>query len=263
MIRHVEILYPHQTSLYGEGGNARYLRACLEDAEFVETGLADRPAFSERPMDLILLGSMTESDQSRCVQALRPYRAALLEALEAGARMLATGNALELFGSSILAEEKGEDSPALDLFPYRSGWNYWRRYNGHCVAHFQDPDKGLETDLVGYKSQFSFSYPQPVHCGQTPPGRTDIPYQPLARVERGIGMNPETRNEGFRYRNFFGTHFLGPFLILNPDFCRYLIQEDAEERPILLYETEMRAAYAARLKLFRETPIETAKDRRK
>ena len=38
-------------------------------------------------------------------------------------------------------------------------------------------------------------------------------------------MNKETVNEGIRDHNFFATYLVGPFLVLNPLFTKYLLND--------------------------------------
>ena len=58
-------------------------------------------------------------------------------------------------------------------------------------------------------------------------------------------MNPETKAEGLRRNHFFGTYSLGPYLILNPPFTKYLLRllglDDA-----LAFEEEAMEAYRYR-----------------
>ena len=70
-------------------------------------------------------------------------------------------------------------------------------------------------------------------------------------LKRGIGFNDNSLNEGIRKNNFFGTQVLGPFLLINPLFTKYLfklLNIDNE----LLFENEAIAAYKRRLKEFEE-----------
>ena len=41
----IEILYPDLCCLYGDKGNTKFLMQCLPDAEFIHTGLNEKPAF--------------------------------------------------------------------------------------------------------------------------------------------------------------------------------------------------------------------------
>ena len=86
--------------------------------------------------------------------------------------------------------------------------------------------------LVGNKSQFSFSYGKCEH--------------PFIKVTGGFGMNPLDATEGIHYKNFFGTYLLGPFLVLNPPFTKYLLRSMGCA-DILAFEEEVMAAYNHRV----------------
>ena len=112
----IEVLYPELCNLFADNANVAYLQRCLPQAEFVETSRTAVPLFvSERPA-LIYLGSMTESAQEKVIRALRPYRQRLLELIEDGAVVLATGNSLEVFGQYI-ENEDGSKIEGLGIFP--------------------------------------------------------------------------------------------------------------------------------------------------
>ena len=59
----IEILYSDLCCLYGDKGNTMFLRKCLPEAEFLQTGLNDRPAFLDGDVDLVYLCSMSEQSQ--------------------------------------------------------------------------------------------------------------------------------------------------------------------------------------------------------
>jgi CobQ-like glutamine amidotransferase family enzyme len=41
----IEVLYPEICTLYGDKGNTMYLAKCLPNAEFISTGLNEKPLF--------------------------------------------------------------------------------------------------------------------------------------------------------------------------------------------------------------------------
>ena len=59
-------------------------------------------------------------------------------------------------------------------------------------------------------------------------------------------MNPLDATEGIHYKNFFGTYLLGPFLVLNPPFTKYLLRSMGCA-DILAFEEEVMAAYNHRV----------------
>ena len=78
------------------------------------------------------------------------------------------------------------------------------RHNSQFIGTFDD------ITVLGHRSQFSFAY------GDFDDNFIDI--------QKGIGMNPDTKKEGVRRNNFYGTYSLGPFLILNPLFAKKLMR---------------------------------------
>ena len=69
-----------------------------------------------------------------------------------------------------------------------------------------------DIEIVGFKTQFTMTY-----------GETEK--YPFIHVDKGTGMNKGTANEGIRDHNFFATYLVGPFLILNPLFTKYLLND--------------------------------------
>lgn len=221
----IEALYPEFCQWFGDSENVRYLRQCLPDAEIVETGSHDRPAFPDGSVDLVVLGSMTERQQHAAAERLSPYRDRLLERINEGMVVLSTGNSVELFGDYI--EEGGKREPMLSLFPFHAERNLEDRHNSMFLGEFE----GMK--IVGYRAQFSFL-------------RGEFPGN-FIKVLGGCGNSMEDPNEGFRYKNLFATYLLGPFLILNPPFTKYLLRLLGREEP-LAFEAAVTEAYAYRRK---------------
>ena len=49
----IEYLFPEIANLFGDSANFKYLKQSLPEAEFIETGLNDTPAFVSREVSLI------------------------------------------------------------------------------------------------------------------------------------------------------------------------------------------------------------------
>ena len=56
--------------------------------------------------------------------------------------------------------------------------------------------------------------------------------------------------EGIRSGGVLGTYLLGPLLVLNPDFTRWLLDDLGAADTPLAFEAEVRRAYQARLEQF-------------
>ena len=228
----VEILYGEVCNLCGDGQNEAYLRATLPEAEFVNTALNDTPRFvTERP-DLILLGSMTEAIQRRVIGKLMPYRDRIGALIEDGVVFLATGNACEVFTRRIDYVTEEISVEGLGLFDLTVKNDLFRRYNGKFLGDVA----GIP--VVGFRSQFSYIYGYNSGCY-------------FAENPRAIGINPQTKLEGMRRKNFIGTQVLGPILPLNPLFTEYLLKLAGCEAQAAYRDAAM-AAYEQRLKEFRD-----------
>lgn len=228
----IEILFPEFCNLFGDSGNVRYLRKCLPQAEFVETPLDGVPLFAEEAPALICMSPMSERIQEKVIEKLRPYRSRLRALIDGGTAFLFTGNAVEVLGEYI-ENEDGSRLEGLGLLPLSAKRDMMHRHNSLFLGSFEG------TPVMGYKSQFTTTYP-----GEGVRG--------LFQVERGVGLNKKCPFEGVRDHNFFGTYLLGPVLLLNPDFTRALLDILGAQNVPLAFEEDLRGAYAQRLKDFRE-----------
>ena len=220
----IEVLFPELCCLYGDQANMKYLSQCIPGATFHYTHNRCTPRFVTEQVDMIYMGAMSESKQEMALERLLPYKELLWQKIEAGMFVLATGNALEIFGQHI--EDNGRVIPALGYFSTHAKRDLINRHNSMFVGTFE----GMK--IVGNKSQYSFSF-----------GNND---RPFIQVTGGYGMNMEDTTEGFRYRNFFGTYLLGPFLVLNPPFTKYLLKALGCD-DTLAHEEAMMDAYNHRL----------------
>lgn len=228
----IEVLFPETCNLFGDMSNIRYLQKCLPEAEFWETPFEEDPRFLTETPDLIYLGPMTERTQERVIEKLLPWKERLSSLMDGDTCFLFTGNAMEVLGSYI-ENEDGSRIQGLGLLPLHAKRDMMNRHNSTFLGRFQGEE------VMGFKSQFTMAFPE-----EELPG--------LFQAERGVGLNKKCRWEGVRVRNFFGTYLLGPVLILNPGFTRYLLSCMGEKEPRLAFEKEMNAAYEQRLKDFHE-----------
>ena len=104
-----------------------------------------------------------------------------------------------------------------------------RRANSLFLGGFEG------TKIVGYTSRFS-------HMESSLP--------PLFTVEKGLGRSESAAVEGIRSGGVLGTYLLGPLLVLNPDFTRWLLDDLGAGDAPLAFEDEVRRAYRVRLEQF-------------
>lgn len=227
----IEVLFPEFANLFGDMMNVRYLEKCIPGVEIIETGLNDVPAFTKEWVSMVYMGPMTEHQQELVIQTLSPYREDLKRCIEENVVFLLTGNAFETFGSYI-ENEDGSRMKGLEFFPLHAKRDMFHRYNSLIMGEYE----GIT--LVGFKAQFSHSYGDNSNCG-------------FYKVLRGDGICPGSTLEGVHKNNFFGTYTVGPFLVQNPLFAKYLMKQMGVKEPRLAYEESIMEAYEKRLAEFR------------
>ena len=229
----IEVLYPEWGNLYGELGNAMYLRRCLPEARFVETHRHDEPFFAAERPDLILMGAMPEAAQEQVIRLLKPYRDRLKALIADDVPMLFTGNAGEVLFETI-ENWDGSVIPGLDLLPFTAKRSHYDRYNGLTHGVFTDGADSFE--VLGFRSQFTFWYGDNHDCA-------------FVTCKRGIGMNPKSDREGIRSHRLIITEQLGPVLINNPELTRKLFSWMGTDA-VPAFEAEILQAREARLRDF-------------
>ncbi len=228
MNKTIEILFPEFCNLYGDISNMKYLQKCIPEANFIETNFGEEPTFIKNDVELIYMGPMTEKMQEKVIEKLKPYKQRIEELIEKNTVFLITGNAIEIFGKYI-ENEDGSKIEALGIFDIYSKRNMMKRHNSNFIGKYED------IEIVGFKSQFTQSY-----------GNNEENY--FSKVEKGIGLNPESILEGIQKNNFIATYLIGPILILNPEFTKKILQKMGIEEPKVAFEQDVKNAYEQRLK---------------
>ena len=226
----IEILFPEFCNLYGDMFNMKYLKMCLPDAEFIETALEEEPTFVKENVNLIYLGPMTEKTQEKVISKLLPYKERIIDLIEKNTVFLFTGNAVEVLGKYI--ENEDETSiEGLGIFDVYAKRDMFHRHNSFLIGKYED------IEVIGFKSQFTMLY-------------GDNTNMAFLEVEKGIGINKESKLEGIKKNNFIGTYLIGPLLILNPLFTKKILEMLGVDGEVALEEETM-AAYEERIKEFR------------
>ncbi len=228
-------LYPDCMSLYGEYANVMVLRRHLEATGVsvtVETALfEDTPDFERA--GFIYMGAGAERTQKAALAALLPHKEAFQAAVDRGAVVLFTGNAMEALGASV-TDAAGKVWPALGLADFTTVETD-KRTPEDVVAH----TALWESAAVGFMNK----------CSTTKGVNAPL----FDRLSLGFGNEDEKGPEGYVSGNVFATHLTGPILVKNPDFTDLLIRrlfaakgwELPEKLPVLPYERE---AYEVTLK---------------
>ena len=182
---------------------------------------------------------MSEAQQVKTIELLRPYRDRLIELIDAGVPMLFTGSAPEVLGTKIVNPD-GSETSALGLLDFVTHCNIPARYHDVVIGDLNAPECDEAIKVVGFKIQFT-QMEVGASAGQ----------QPFCHNEVGFGLNKQSSEEGFRKNNLMATWLIGPLLPLNPDFTRYLLDLIGEKDAPLAFEDDVRASYEERLKTFR------------
>ena len=228
----IEILFPEFCNLFGDTYNMIYLEKTLPDAEFIRTPIGGAVRFTEEPVDLVYMGPMTERMQERVIEKFRPLKAKIQAAIDRGTVFLFTGNALEVFGDYI-ENEDGSRIECLGLYRLFAKRDMMHRHNSDFEGTFEG-----ET-VMGFKTQFTMAYTPDESLG-------------LFKKVKGVGLNRKAAWEGIRLHTFFGTYLVGPILVMNPPFTKYLLRLLGAGDVPLAFEKENMEAYAQRKKDFAE-----------
>ena len=231
----IEVLYPEICCLFGDKANMRYFEMCLPEAEFIRTPVSEMPRFLTEDVDMVYFGSCSESNQERILSRLKEHKQRIEELIEKGVIFLMTGNSFEIMGNFI-EKPDGEKIEALGIVDFYAKRTIPKRNNSLFIGKFGD------MEIVGYTSRFSHSY--------------DIKAEDaFIGVTKGYGSFVDAKTEGIRKNNLYGTYLLGPFLIQNPWFTKYLMGKLGVENPVLAFESDVMKAYDIRVKEFK-TDIE-------
>lgn len=222
----IEILYPEFCNLYGDLGNVLYLENTLKDkAEFVYTHILDKPKFLSEDISLVYIGSLSENAQKIVLEKLLPFKEEILNKINTGQMMLATGNSFELFGQYIL-EENGNKTECLGVINTYAKQEMMKRWNAFCLAEYDD------IEIVGFKSQFTESFAI---------NDDTIPF--AAKVIRGSGINKTSKDEIVKINNFYATYLLGPLLPVNPLFTKKILKTIGLTDELAFEDIAMEAYY--------------------
>ena len=274
----IEMLYPEICNLFGDYANVKYLASCIEDVKVINTHLTDEPHFINEDIDFIYMGSMTEKSQEFVIKRLKPYAEKIKEMIDKNKVILFTGNAVEILGNYI-EKDDGSKIEALGILNFYAKRQMMNRVNSLILGDFEiaseknkenskenrnenskensngnsnvnskensnensDENSDENLKIVGFKSQFTLAH-----------GDNSNNY--FIKIERGFGLDKESKLEGFKVNNLFATYLLGPILPLNPKFTKYILKL-LNQKDNLKFEKEAMEAYEIRLKEFEDKNV--------
>ena len=199
-------LYPHQMDLYGEYANLAVLRRHLEAMGVtvkLTTADGDTP-IDFAGMDLIYMGAGTEKDQKAILKSLLPAKESLLAAMDKGAQLFFTGNAMEVLGKSV-TDAQGTVFPCLELASFTSTEGE-KRILGDVIA----ASSLLKGEAVGFMNK----------CSTTSGVETPL----FESLPMGFGNDSQGGAEGYVGKDILATHLAGPVLVKDPELTELLIR---------------------------------------
>jgi CobQ-like glutamine amidotransferase family enzyme len=196
---------PALLGTYGDGGNALVLCDRLRRRGYAtELVRLDGRSVVPRASSVVLLGG-GEDDAQRLVATDEPLRDSLLDAVDAGASVLAVCAGLQVLGTSFL-DGAGRSVPGFGLFDCTSD-RLPRRAVGEIVTDAAPPGIGR---LTGFEN----------HLGRTVLGPSATP---LGRTVHGVG-NGAGDGDGVIDGGVVGTYLHGPVLARNPALADWLLE---------------------------------------
>lgn len=192
-------LYYDLMNLYGESGNVRALKEALEQQGVkCEVDLLTKGSKIDfKKYEIFYMGMGTEQNQEIVREDIMRYQEEFRKNIKTKTFIM-TGNALELFGSTI------NNQPALAIFPFKS-----RTIRQRISREQYAKSYILKDTVIGYQNRGSIN---------------DITENHLFEVLKGDADNKNSKYEGYHIYNFYGTYNLGPLLIRNPHLTAYIVE---------------------------------------
>lgn len=193
-------LYYDILNLYGASGDVKAMNYYLKkqnvkvNIKFIT--LDDEINLDDT--DILYIGGGTENNQDLILKHIKKYKKNIQSFIENGNLVIASNNALELFGQKI------DNQTALGIFPFTS-----ERVSFRIVDEALFECNFLKKPIIGFQNQGSVI--------------KDIKDNHLFKVLKGSGSYPKSPYEGYKYKNFYGTYLIGPILARNPHLLAYLM----------------------------------------
>ncbi len=205
MIIHIAHLYYDLMNLYGESGNIKALKKQLEEqgikVKIDLLTITDTLHFEN--YDFVYMGMGTEENQKLVLKHLLSYKKEIEQAIDSGIFFLVTGNAIELFGKSILTNKKIK---ALNLFSFESKQETMRIV-GECIGNAPF----LSKPILGFQNRSGVM--------------KNVKEKAFLNLSKGTGYAPKITQEGITKNHFYGTYLIGPILVRNPELLKYFVKQ--------------------------------------
>ena len=185
---HIAHLYYDLLNLYGENGNIKALKNALEKNNDVYIHfLTLGEEININDYEFIYIGMGTEENMHIALKDFIKYKDDLKKYIEDDKIILATGNSFEMFGKFINYKDK--HIKALSIFNY-----YTEDTNKRVVGEKKLNCPFTSKPIIGFENR-----------GSTTKGNLNF------------------LENGYTYKNFYGTYIIGPILVRNPELLRYFV----------------------------------------
>jgi len=209
-------LYPDYLNIYADRGNIAVFarRAAWRGLELAVESISVGDTVHPGAHDLYYIGGGQDREQALIAPDLAAKGAALTDAVEAGAAVLAVCGGYQLLGR-FYRDRGGVELPGAGILPLHTLAGE-RRMIGDVLLECELAT-GQPRTLAGFEN----------HAGRTylEPGA-----EPLGRVVAGFGNDGESGYEGCRRARVVGTYLHGPLLPRNPWFADWVLAQAAAHR---------------------------------
>lgn len=198
-------LYYDLLNLYGESGNIKAIKNTLEELNidtFIKFTTLDEEIKLDN-VDLLYIGMGTVNNQKLALNHIKKYQKEIENYIKKGGFVLATGNALELFGKKIKYLDEEQD--ALNIFPFTS-----EETKDKITSEILAKTLVISKPVIGFTNRTSII-------------KEENNY--LFDIIKGKGNNLDSKKDGYFEKNFYGTYLIGPLLVRNPDLLNYFIKQ--------------------------------------
>lgn len=194
-------LYYDILNLYGESGNIKIIKNYLENLginvniKFITLG----DSINLDDIDLLYIGSGTLNNQDLVLNHLKKYKDNIKNFIENNKYVISTGNSIDLFSKN-----------KLGIFDYESEITPFRIVDE--VAYKCNLTDKL---VIGFQNRDSI---------------IKNSSNPLFEVIKGVGSYPNSKTEGYTYKNFYSTYLIGPLFVRNPYLLTSLMNKMIKEK---------------------------------
>ena len=228
-------LFPKLLSLYGEYGNVKIIEKSLKDkgyeANITEYEGTDDENIDFSEFDFVYVGSGTEKNLIEASKRLLRHKDALCELISSGKCLLATGNAMTLFGKTL--KLGANEYETLGAFSYTSEIFTNKRFQGDVLT---DDNNIFSSKLIGFINTSA------IYKGIETPLTNNL-------LGAKLGNDKTSSEDGFISGNFIGTQLIGPIAVKNPNvlakICEMITGEefdiDLTSSRFLAYSSGLRA----------------------